>query len=396
MTDPLPQIWFITGSQGLYGEETLQQVAEQSQAIARELGERLTSDGPPVEVVWKPVLTTSGDIHALALAADADPACIGVVAWMHTFSPARMWIAGMDALRTPLLHLHTQANTQLPWRSIDMDFMNLNQAAHGDREFGYVLTRLGVVRKTVAGHVSDPVVVRRVASWARACLGWAEARTLRLTRFGDTMRDVAVTEGDRTQAQWQWGFTVNAYAVADLVAAVDATSDAGVATLVEEYQDTYDVRPELRTGGERHESLRYSARLELGLREMLDRTGAKAFTTNFEDLAGLRQLPGMAVQRLMADGYGFGGEGDWKTSALLRILKAASVGLPLAPPLWRTTRTTSAQAPRRSSALTCSRSARPSRLGRRRSRSTRSASAAAKTRCAWCSTRSPGQLSWSA
>ncbi|HEX8498820.1 MAG TPA: L-arabinose isomerase [Actinomycetales bacterium] len=326
--DAVQQIWFLTGSQSLYGPETLQQVDEQSQAIARELGERLGAAGVPVEVVWKPVLTTSDAIHRAALDADSDPSCIGVVAWMHTFSPARMWIAGMDALRTPLLHLHTQANSQLPWSTIDMDFMNLNQAAHGDREFGYILTRIGVVRKTVAGHVSDPTVISRVGAWARACLGWAEARSLRLTRFGDTMRDVAVTEGDRTQAQWQWGVTVNAYSVADLTAAVDGAASSDVDTLVAEYEELYDVVPELRSGGERHDSLRYSAQLEIGLRELLDRTGAHAFTTNFEDLGGLRQLPGMAVQRLMAEGYGFGGEGDWKTSAMLRILKAASVGMP--------------------------------------------------------------------
>ncbi|MFD1518812.1 L-arabinose isomerase [Pseudonocardia yunnanensis] len=319
------EIWFLTGSQGLYGEETLAQVAGQSQAIAEALD---ASGAAPVRIVWKPVLTTSDGIHRMALEANADPRCIGVTAWMHTFSPARMWIAGLDALRKPLLHLHTQANRSLPWATIDMDFMNLNQAAHGDREFGYIQARLGVVRKIVAGHVEDPEVQRRVGAWARAALGWAEVRSLRLSRFGDTMRDVAVTEGDRTEAQWRWGVTVNGYAVTDLADAVHASLDADVDKLVAEYEDRYEVVPELRAGGDRHDSLRYSARIELGLRELLAASGAMAFTTNFEDLGALRQLPGLAVQRLMADGYGFAGEGDWKTAMLLRTLKVAAGGLP--------------------------------------------------------------------
>ncbi|MHA6625651.1 L-arabinose isomerase [Pseudonocardia sichuanensis] len=317
------QIWFLTGSQGLYGEETLQQVAQQSQEIAKELGAAL-----PVELSWKPVLTSSEGIHAVMLAANADPDCIGVIAWMHTFSPARMWIHGLDALAKPLLHLHTQANQALPWSTIDMDFMNLNQAAHGDREFGYIQARLGVVRKIVAGHVANADVQRKVATWTRAAKGWAEIRSLKLARFGDTMRDVAVTEGDRTEAQWRWGVTVNGYAVTDLADAVHASPDADVDRLVAEYEERYEVAAELRRGGERHESLRYGARIELGLRALLEQTGAKAFTSNFEDLGALRQLPGLAVQRLMADGYGFAGEGDWKTAALLRTLKVAAEGLP--------------------------------------------------------------------
>ncbi len=319
----MKQIWFLTGSQGLYGPETLDQVAGQSQKIAAELAEAV-----PAEVVWKPVLTDADGIHAMMLAANADPDCVGVTAWMHTFSPARMWIAGLDALRKPLLHLHTQANLELPWATIDMDFMNLNQAAHGDREFGYIQARLGVVRKIVAGHVSDPLVACRVSAWARAALGWAEVRSLRLARFGDTMRDVAVTEGDRTEAQWRWGVTVNGYAVTDLADAVHASLDSEVDALVAEYAERYEVVPELRAGGDRHESLRYSARIELGLRALLAAAGAKAFTTNFEDLGELRQLPGLAVQRLMADGYGFAGEGDWKTATLLRTLKVAAGDLP--------------------------------------------------------------------
>ncbi|WP_433516842.1 L-arabinose isomerase [Nonomuraea sp. CA-143628] len=308
-------IWFLTGSQGLYGEDTLRQVAEQSQRIAAAL---------PVPVEWKPVLTDAAAIRRVMLEANADDSCAGVIAWMHTFSPAKMWIAGLDTLRKPLLHLHTQANVELPWSSIDMDFMNLNQAAHGDREFGHIQTRLGVPRKTVAGHVSDPFVADRVLAWTRAAAGLAEVRTLKLARFGDNMRDVAVTEGDKVEAQLRFGVSVNTYGVNELVEAVDAASEADVTALVKEYAELYRVAPELL--GERNESLRYAARIELGLRGFLEAGGFRAFTTNFEDLGGLRQLPGLAVQRLMADGYGFGGEGDWKTSVLLRTLKAMAPG----------------------------------------------------------------------
>ncbi|XVQ83859.1 L-arabinose isomerase [Microbispora siamensis] len=317
------KLWFLTGSQGLYGEDTLRQVAEQSQRIAEQLGEAL-----PFELEWRPVLTDAAAIRRVCLEANGDDDCIGLIAWMHTFSPAKMWIAGLDALRKPLLHLHTQANVELPWSSIDMDFMNLNQAAHGDREFGYIQTRLGVPRKTVAGHVSDPSVAGRIATWARAAAGRAEVGSLRLARFGDNMRDVAVTEGDKVEAQLRFGVSVNTYGVNELVEAVDAAADADVSALVKEYEDLYRMAPELRAGGERHESLRYAARIELGLRHFLEGGGFKAFTTNFEDLGGLRQLPGLAVQRLMAEGYGFGGEGDWKTSVLLRTLKVMSAGLP--------------------------------------------------------------------
>jgi L-arabinose isomerase len=319
------ECWFVTGSQGLYGEETLQQVARQSRQVCSALD---ASAEIPVRVVWKPVLTDAESIRRICLEANAAGSCIGLIAWMHTFSPAKMWIAGLDELRVPLLHLHTQANLSLPWSEIDMDFMNLNQAAHGDREFGYVQARLNVARKTVAGHASDPAVAARVAAWARAAAGYADMRSLRLVRFGDNMRDVAVTEGDKVEAQLRFGVSVNTYGVNDLVAAVDATSDRDVDTLVQEYQDTYAVMPELRAGKDRHESLRYAARIELGLRQFLTDGGFRAFTTNFEDLGGLRQLPGLAVQRLMADGYGFGAEGDWKTSVMLRTVKTMARGLP--------------------------------------------------------------------
>ncbi len=260
---------------------------------------------------------------------------------MHTFSPAKMWIAGLDALRKPLLHLHTQANVELPWSSIDMDFMNLNQAAHGDREFGYIQTRLGVPRKTVAGHVSDPVGGRADRAPGRAPRpAGPSCGTLRLARFGDNMRDVAVTEGDKVEAQLRFGVSVNTYGVNDLVEAVDAAADADVDRAGQGVRGPLPGGARAAVGGERHESLRYAARIELGLRHFLDGGGFKAFTTNFEDLGGLRQLPGLAVQRLMADGYGFGGEGDWKTSVLLRTLKAMAAGCPAAPRSWRTTPTT--------------------------------------------------------
>jgi L-arabinose isomerase len=315
------EIWFLTGSQSLYGEETLRQVAEQSRQIAESLGQQV-----PVRIVWKPVLTTADAIRRACLDATSSDDCVGVIAWMHTFSPAKMWIGGLEALRKPLLHLHTQANVSLPWSEIDMDFMNLNQAAHGDREFGYIQTRLGVARKIVAGHVSDPSVAERVEAWTRAARGWRAAQSLRMARFGDIMRNVAVTEGDKVEAELRFGFSVNTYGVNDLVAVVDAVPDAEIDALVDEYDAAYDVVPELRKDGDRRGSLRYAARQELGLRAFLEDGGFTAFTTNFEDLGGLRQLPGLAVQRLMADGYGFGGEGDWKTSALLRVLKVMSGG----------------------------------------------------------------------
>jgi L-arabinose isomerase len=319
------EVWFLTGSQAMYGEETLRQVAEHSALIARALDE---DPATAVRVVWQPVLTDAAAIRRRCLDATADDSCVGVIAWMHTFSPAKMWIAGLDALAKPLLHLHTQANVELPWATIDMDFMNLNQAAHGDREFGYIQTRLRVARKTVVGHVSDPRVTARIGAWVRACLGRAELRSLRVARFGDNMRDVAVTEGDKVAAQHSFGVSVNSYGVSELADAVGGVAADRVTEQVKQYEDTYRVQPELRAGGPRHASLRYAAQIEVALRDFLTEGGFGAFTTNFEDLGGLRQLPGIAVQRLMADGYGFGGEGDWKTAVLVRTLKAMSDRLP--------------------------------------------------------------------
>jgi L-arabinose isomerase len=319
------EVWFLTGSQSLYGPETLRQVAEQSEQIASTLG---ASSSVPVTVIWKPVLTDSEAIRRAALDANSDDNVVGVIAWMHTFSPAKMWIHGLDALRKPLLHLHTQANVELPWSTIDFDFMNLNQAAHGDREFGYIQARMGIARKTVVGHVSNPAVTAQVGSWSRAACGWAAVRSLKLARFGDNMRNVAVTEGDKTEAEIRFGVSVNTWGVNELVEAVDAASEADIDSLVAEYEELYAVAPELRAGGDRHDSLRYGARIELGLRSFLEAGDFGAFTTSFEDLGALRQLPGLAVQRLMADGYGFGAEGDWKTAVLVRAAKVMGAGLP--------------------------------------------------------------------
>jgi L-arabinose isomerase len=319
------EVWFLTGSQDLYGEETLRQVAAQSTGIASALQ---ADPAIPVRVVWKPVLADPDSMRRTILEANGDDRVIGLIAWMHTFSPAKMWISGLSVLGKPLLHLHTQANVELPWADIDFDFMNLNQAAHGDREFGYIQTRLAVRRKTVVGHVSDPRVVAEIATWTRAAAGWAATRALKLARFGDNMRFVAVTEGDKTEAESVFGVQVNTWSVNELAAAVDSVTDAEIDTLVGEYDDSYQVAPELRPDGARRKSLRDGAAIELGLRSFLDDGGFGAFTTTFEDLGALRQLPGLAVQRLMADGYGFGAEGDWKTAMLVRAAKVMGAGLP--------------------------------------------------------------------
>lgn len=319
------EVWFLTGSQGLYGEETLRQVAEQSQEVARALG---AAAGIPVSIVWKPVLTSSDAIRRAALEINSADRVIGVIAWMHTFSPAKMWIAGLDALAKPLLHLHTQANVALPWADIDFDFMNLNQAAHGDREAGFLHTRMRLNRKVVVGHWSDPEVQDRLAAWMCAARAWHDLQGAKFARFGDNMRQVAVTEGDKVASEMRFGFATNGYGVGDLVAKISdaGIDDRAVNRLCAKYEERYTVAKELRKGGARHESLRYGARIELGLRAFLEEGGFKGFTTTFEDLHGLRQLPGLAVQRLMADGYGFGAEGDWKTAALLRAMKVMGAG----------------------------------------------------------------------
>jgi len=319
------EAWFVTGSQHLYGEDVLRKVEENASHIAGCLDE---AAGVPVRIVAKPVVTTPEAIAAVLRDADASPTCIGVVAWMHTFSPAKMWIGGLTDLRKPLVHLHTQYNRDLPWSEIDMDFMNLNQAAHGDREFAFIQTRLRRGRKTIVGHWDDPTVASRLGAWSRAAAGWHEARRLKVARFGDNMRQVAVTEGDKVEAQARLGFSVNGYGVNELVDRVAAIPEDDVTTLVEAYEDEYDVAAPLRRGGERHGELRTAARIEAALRSFVAEGGFGAFTDTFEDLGGLEQLPGIGVQRMMADGYGFGAEGDWKAAALVRILKTMADGLP--------------------------------------------------------------------
>jgi L-arabinose isomerase len=319
------EVWFLTGSQDLYGDETLRQVAAHSERIAAGLNE---SAAIPVKVVYKPVVKSPESIAAACLEATASPTCVGVIAWMHTFSPARMWIAGLQALQKPLLHLHTQFNRDLPWGEIDMDFMNLNQAAHGDREFGHIETRLGLARKTVAGHWQDSAVADRIGWWARAACAWHEAHHLKVARFGDNMRHVAVTEGDKVEAQIRLGVAVNGYSVSDLGDAARAVSEAAVDDLIEAYESSYDIAASLRANGADREALREAARIEAALRAFLTEGGFGAFTDTFENLDGLRQLPGIACQRLMADGYGFGAEGDWKTGVMVRLIKVMTRGLP--------------------------------------------------------------------
>lgn len=313
------EIWFVTGSQNLYGDETLRQVAEQSQLVTEQLGKGLSAN---VTLVWKPVVKTNEEIRATLMAATASESCVGVITWMHTFSPAKMWINGLELLKKPLLHLHTQAGQSLPWSTIDMDFMNLNQAAHGDREYAHILSRMDVARKVVVGHPTDKRVHQEVDAWAYATLGWQKSQHLKLARFGDNMRYVAVTDGDKVSAQMTFGMSIEQLGVNTLVDAVDAVSDAAAEKLCLEYAELYELAPELAVGGARRDSLVYGAKIEIALRGILEAGGYSAFTSNFEDLGSLRQLPGLAVQRLMADGYGFGGEGDWKTSALLAIMKA--------------------------------------------------------------------------
>ena len=283
------EVWFLTGSQDLYGEDTLRQVAEQSQKVVATLNE---SSDIPVTIVWKPVLKSSEAIRHAMIDANSDDQVVGVITWMHTFSPSKMWIHGFDALAKPLLHFHTQANVELPWADIDFDFMNLNQAAHGDREHGYILSRMSIPRKTVVGHASNPAVTASIGTWSRAASGWKASQGLKVARFGDNMRNVAVTEGDKTEAEIRLGVSVNTWGVNELVERVDGASPADIDALVDEYLTTYTVAPELLVGGDRHESLRYGAAIEIGLRSFLEEGGFGAFTDSFEDLGGLRQLPG--------------------------------------------------------------------------------------------------------
>jgi L-arabinose isomerase len=318
------EVWFVTGSQHLYGEETLKQVAAHSQQIAKELN---ASAHIPVSVVFKPVLKTPDEIYQLCQDVNLAKNCIGIVAWMHTFSPAKMWIGGLKVLQKPLLHLHTQFNRDIPWSSIDMDFMNLNQSAHGDREFGFIMSRMRLNRKVVVGHWQDKGVLDRLNVWMRAACGWHDWQGAKFCRFGDNMRQVAVTEGDKVEAEIKFGYSVNGYGVGDLTKRIQDVSDDEITTLASEYESVYSVAAPLRKGGEKSYALREAARIEIGLKNFLQDGGFKGFTDTFEDLHGLVQLPGIAVQRLMAMGYGFGAEGDWKTSALVRAMKVMGAGL---------------------------------------------------------------------
>jgi len=320
-----PELWFVCGSQHLYGPETLEQVAAHATEIAGALG---ASPAVPLKVAAKGVLTTPDEIRALCLAANADPTCAGLILWMHTFSPSKMWIGGLSVLNRPFVHLHTQYDQHLPWDRIDMDYMNLNQSAHGDREAGFLHTRMRLNRKVVVGHWSDPEVQDRLGAWSRAAWAYHDWQGGKVVRFGDNMRQVAVTEGDKVSAEMRFGFSVNTYGVGDLAARVAAVTEGDVDALIGTYLDAYDVAPELRPGGDRHASLRDGARIEAGMRAFLDEGGYLAFTDTFEDLHGLKQLPGLATQRLMQEGYGFGGEGDWKTAALVRAMKVMASGLP--------------------------------------------------------------------
>lgn len=322
---PDVEVWFLAGSQGLYGPETLAQVETQWREVAGALD---AADATPVRIVPRAVATNSTEILQACQAANAAPQCVGVMVWMHTFSPAKMWIAGLMELRKPLLHLHTQFNERLPWPEIDMNFMNLNQAAHGDREFAHVATRLGIRRKTVVGHWSDPRVLQRVATWCRAAVGWHTARNLHVARFGDNMRGVAVTDGDKVEAQLRLGISVDGHGIGDLVDAMEAATQRAVDEIVADCDRSYALDQTLQPSGSRRGALVEAARIEAGLRDFLTAGNYGAFTDTFQDLHGLRQLPGIAAQRLMADGYGFGAEGDWKTAALLRVIKQMTRGQP--------------------------------------------------------------------
>lgn len=319
------EFWFITGSQHLYGPEALQQVVKNSEALVAGLN---ASGKLPAKVTFKVLLTRPEEIRALMREANSNPNCAGLIAWCHTFSPAKMWIGGLTQLVKPMLQLHTQFNRDLPWSTIDMDFMNLNQAAHGDREFGHINARLRRTQTVVAGFWESAETQERIANWMRAAAAWANWQGAKFARFGDNMRQVAVTDGDKVAAEARFGFTVNTYGVGDLVAVAKQISDAEVDRLCAEYEDLYDVAPELRKGGARHASLRTEARTEAALRAFLEAGNYQGFTSTFEDLHGLSQLPGFAPQRLMESGYGFAGEGDWKTAALVRAVKVMAWGLP--------------------------------------------------------------------
>lgn len=318
------EVWFVTGSQHLYGEETLRQVDEHSKVIAESFN---NSPEIPVKVVFKPVVKTPDEILQICREANVAPNCVGIITWMHTFSPAKMWVRGLTALQIPLLHLHTQFNRDIPYNDIDMDFMNLNQSAHGDREFGHIMTKMRLNRKVVVGHWQAASVLEKINTWARVSVAKYKMQTMKVVRFGDNMRQVAVTDGDKVSAEMKFGFSVNTHAVGDLVQVINQISDAEIGKLIQEYEDTYDLMTSLSKGGDRRSSLYEAARIELGLKAFLEDGGYSAYTNTFEDLHGMRQLPGIGSQRMMAAGYGYGGEGDWKTSAMVHIMKVMASGM---------------------------------------------------------------------
>ncbi len=318
------EAWFVTGSQHLYGPETLEKVAEHSRQIAAELDKHASI---PVKIIFKPVVKTTEEIFLLCQEASHSRNCVGIITWMHTFSPAKMWIRGLQILNKPMLHLHTQFNRDIPWDSINMDFMNLNQSAHGDREFGFMMSRMRMNRKVVVGHWQDAAVVERIGVWVRAASAWHDWQGARFCRFGDNMRFVAVTEGDKVEAEMKFGYSVSGHGIGDLVKRVNETSEQEIDQLVNVYEEKYVLAASLKKGGSARKSLREAAKIESGLRRFLEEGNFKGFTDTFEDLHGLEQLPGIAVQRMMNEGYGFGGEGDWKTAALVRAMKVMGAGL---------------------------------------------------------------------
>lgn len=312
------EIWFVTGSQHLYGAETLRKVADDSQQIVEGLNR---IGNLPVSIKYKPTVKTPEEIYDLMIEANSAKNCIGLITWMHTFSPAKMWISGLDVLKKPFLHLHTQFNRDIPWNDIDMDFMNLNQSAHGDREFGFICSRMRLNRKVVVGHWQDTKVHAKIAVWMRAALGWNQSQGLKICRFGDNMRDVAVTEGDKVEAQKVFGWQVKYHGVGDLVASIEKVTDQEVEAIYSRYLQRYKIN------SDHVENIKYQAKIEAGMKNFLDSNNYKAVTTNFEDLHGLKQLPGLAIQSLMEQGYGFGAEGDWKQAALVHIMKTMAAGL---------------------------------------------------------------------
>jgi L-arabinose isomerase len=314
------EVWFVTGSQHLYGQKTLEQVASNAKAIAKHFDDNAAI---PLKVVWKPTVKTPQEIYEVCRDANADANCVGLITWMHTFSPSKMWVAGLKELRKPFAHLHTQYGRDIPWSEIDMNFMNLHQAAHGCREFGFICTRMNKNRAVIVGHWQDKQVIEELAVWTRVARAWHETQQLKVARFGDNMREVAVTEGNKLSAQIKFGYSVNGYGVGELVKTIADVSVQQIDDLMQEYRERYTIAKDAS-----EDNIREQARIEIGMRAFLEAGNFGAFTTTFEDLHGLKQLPGLAVQRLMESGYGFGAEGDWKTAALMRTMKVMGEGLP--------------------------------------------------------------------